>query len=387
MSDERPTPDPTAGPVPGPAAASDTDVTEDYEPEPATRRATTLAASLLATLAIVAVMAFLPAPYAVRGPGPTEDVLGAQDGQELIQIKDEQTYPATGELRLVTVSVSGGPGFPADALTVLRGWVDEKRSVVPVESVFDLDQSREEVDAENQAEMTSSQESATVAALTELGYTVPATLTVVGTVEGSGAEGVVADGDVLTSVDGDELVTYDDLVDDLAKTSPGDDVELGVTRDGEPTTVTVTMSDIQGRTSLGVYLDQQFDLPVDVQIQIEDIGGPSAGTMFALGIIDKLTPEDEANGHVIAGTGTMSVDGQVGAIGGIRQKLYGAQRDGATWFLAPTSNCNEVVGNVPDGMHVTAVSTLTEALAAVTAIGQDDTDGLPTCEQAVEGKG
>jgi PDZ domain-containing protein len=120
-------------------------------------------------------------------------------------------------------------------------------------------------------------------------------------------------------------------------------------------------------------------MPVDITISIDGIGGPSAGTMFALGIIDKMTKEDEADGVVIAGTGTMDVSGDVGAIGGIRQKLEGARRDGATWFLAPESNCDEVVGHVPDGLHVARIATLHEAREAMTAIGAGKGSTLATC--------
>ncbi|MGO2042737.1 MAG: YlbL family protein, partial [Cellulosimicrobium funkei] len=221
---------------------------------------------------------------------------------------------------------------------------------------------------------------ATVAALTELGYDVPATLTVEGTVPDSGSDGVVEPGDVIVALDGAPVRTYQDLIDGLAAVAPGDDVTLRVQRDGAETDLTVATTDGGDTALLGVFIDPAFDFPVDVEIQIEDIGGPSAGTMFALGIVDQLTPEDEANGVVIAGTGTMSVEGDVGPIGGIQQKLYGALRDGATWFLAPQANCPEVVGNVPDGLHVAAVATLADARAAMEAIGAGEGDSLPTCE-------
>ena len=141
----------------------------------------------------------------------------------------------------------------------------------------------------------------------------------------------------------------------------------------------VTGTKDDGTAQIGIYIDPTFDFPVDVKISIDDIGGPSAGTMFALGIIDKMTPEDETGGKDIAGTGTIDVNGEVGAIGGIRQKLAGAHRDGATWFLAPASNCDEVVGHVPDGLRVAKISTLHEAREAVTAIGAGKGDDLPTC--------
>ncbi|MFF3065564.1 PDZ domain-containing protein [Oerskovia sp. NPDC057915] len=352
---------------------------EDYTPPPVTRRSLTLGVSVLATTLLVAGLAVMPAPYVVRSPGPTQDTLGAQNDQDLIQIEGAETYDSTGELLLTTVSVAGGPGYPANLVQVVEGWAERSRSVRPVEETFPRDVTQEQSEQESQQEMLSSQETATVAALTELGYEVPATLTIQGAAKDTGAEGVVEAGDVITTVDGKDVVTYQDLIDELATVTPGEDVVLGVERAGEAVDLTITTQESDGKAILGVFIDPAFDLPVDVSIQIEDIGGPSAGTMFALGIIDRLTPEDEANGTVIAGTGTMSVEGNVGPIGGIQQKLYGAVRDKATWFLAPASNCDEVVGNVPEGLNVVKVSTLEEARDAMVAIGAGEGESLPTC--------
>ena len=118
---------------------------------------------------------------------------------------------------------------------------------------------------------------------------------------------------------------------------------------------------------------------VKVTITPGDVGGPSAGLMYTLGVIDMLTPQQETGGLTIAGTGTMESDGTVGAIGGIRQKMIGAKHDGATWFLAPASNCDEVAGHVPAGMRDVAVSTLDEAYQALVAIGEGRTDRLQLC--------
>lgn len=209
----------------------------------------------------------------------------------------------------------------------------------------------------------------------------PVTLSAVETAEDSGASGVVEPGDVIASLDGEPLASSEDLLERLTTIDPGTDVTLGVVRDGTPTDLTVTTGAVEGQdgSRLGVVVQSSFDFPVDVSIQIENIGGPSAGTMFALGIIDRLTPEDEANGQVIAGTGTMDLAGQVGPIGGIRQKLDGAVRDGATWFLAPAANCDEVVGHVPEGLQVAKVATLAEARAAMVAIGAGEGSTLDTC--------
>lgn len=380
---DRPT---SPGPVPFPEL-----LTEPVEPHrpPVTRRALLQSGGMLLTAVLLVVLLLMPVPYAVYSPGPTLDTLGSHDGQELITIEGAETFESTGELRLTTVSTTGGPGYPSSVLGVLQGWLSGSRQVVPVESVFPQDATQEQLDEQTQAQMVSSQENATVAALEELGYTVPVTLTVHDTVEGTGAVGVLEPDDVLLSYDGTELGSYGQLIDLLDATEPGSTVTLGVRRDGEDVDVDVVTGSREGEdgSQLGVYIDPTFDPPVDVTIQIDRIGGSSAGTMFALGIIDKLTPEDEAGGQVIAGTGTMDLNGDVGPIGGIRQKLAGAVRDGATWFLAPADNCAEVVGHVPDGLRVVEISTLHEAREAVEAIGAGTADDLPTCTASAAAAG
>lgn len=118
---------------------------------------------------------------------------------------------------------------------------------------------------------------------------------------------------------------------------------------------------------------------VSLSMHVDDIGGPSAGLMYTLGAIDKLTPQEETGGRTIAGTGTIDQEGKVGPIGGIQLKMLGARRDGAGWFLAPKSNCKQVVGHVPSGLREVKVSTLDEAYAALTAIGKGEGGSLPRC--------
>ncbi|WP_342766627.1 YlbL family protein [Xylanimonas oleitrophica] len=360
---------------------------EPAAPAPVGPRALVLSASLLATALLSAVALVLPTGYAVRAPGPTEDTLGSQrvgSGQDarempLVEIEGAETYPASGQLRLTTVSVGGGPVSNVYAGDVLAAWASPARAALPVEAVFPAGVTQEQQREESAAQMTSSQENATAAALTELGYDVPATLTVAGTPEGSGAAGVVEEGDVVRSLDGRPVATHADLLGELDQVTPGDDVVLGVERDGRPQDLTITTTDGGSRAALGILVSSQYDFPIDVSIRIEDIGGPSAGMMFALAIIDVLTPEDELQGQVVAGTGTMDVDGAVGPIGGIEQKLRGAVRDGAAWFLAPADNCPQVVGEVPEGLRVVRVATLAEARDAVEAIGAGRGEALPTC--------
>ena len=229
--------------------------------------------------------------------------------------------------------------------------------------------------------MTESQQSASVAALRELGYAVDRRqITVSSVEEDAPAASTVKAGDVIRAVDGRDVSEFAQLISALAAHEPGDEARLTLEREGQQIAAAVRLAaGDDGSARLGVSVVQGYELPIDVSIQIDKIGGPSAGMMFALGIIDALTPADELAGHTIAGTGTIDADGKVGAIGGIEQKMVASRRDGASWFLAPEANCSEVASHVPDGLQVAAVSTLAQARAAMTAIGRDQTDGLAPC--------
>lgn len=349
-------------------------------------RQLTVSLALLVTSVLVAAMVVLPSPYSVRSPGPTRDTLGSTDGHALIEISGAQTHPSSGRLLLTTVSALGSPQYQADLVHAVRGWFSSESSVYPLEAVFTPGRTQQQIDDANEADMISSQETATVAALTELGYDVPATLRIAGTPADSRAKGLLEEGDVVRSVAGRDIATYQDLIDALAAQEPGETVAVGVERDGSPVDVEVVAAEgPQGQAMLGVYVDPSFDLPVDVDIRIDDIGGPSAGMMFSLGIIDLLTPEDEVAGEVVAGTGTITVDGRVGPIGGLQQKLYGAARDGARWFLAAEDNCSQEDLVVPDGLRVLSVGTLAQARAAMSAIGAGTAGELTTCADARRG--
>jgi Lon-like protease len=360
------------------AAVGLADGVPDDVPAP-TARSITLAVSIVTTALLVAAASVIPLPYAISAPGPTLDTLGEFDGSPLISIEGAPTYPSTGELRLTTVSLAGGDRAPVSLVALIRGWLDEAKTVRPVEQVIPPDQTGEEIDEQNQAAMISSQERATVAALEELGYEIPTTLEIAGAMEGTGAFGVIEAGDVLVALDGGRLTNFADLSRRMDAVVPGAVVRVTADRDGTLIDLDVTTTDDgTGRALLGVLVDPEFEMPVQVTIKIESIGGPSAGLMFALGIIDRLTELDETGGARIAGTGTMDLTGEVGPIGGIGQKLIGARNDGAAWFLAPAGNCSEVA-SVPDGLRVVAVGTLAEARAAVEAIGAGRADGLPSC--------
>ncbi|MFV0252367.1 MAG: PDZ domain-containing protein [Beutenbergiaceae bacterium] len=348
-----------------------------------TPRFVTMVLAGAVTLLLLLWMLLRPVPYVVQAAGPTFNTLGDIDEVPLITVDGARTYATSGKLLLTTVTTAGGPEYPVYVGNVVAGWLTSDK-VVPVETVFDPSQTRQELDDASQAQMISSQENATVAALTELGYRVPAELTIVGAQQGLGADGVVREGDEIAAIEttGGQVAveTYNDLAQVLADTPPGSTVTLTVRRDGEARDLDiVTADDGSGGSVIGVFLDAEFDYPVDVEIQIDNVGGPSAGTMFALGIIDVLTPGELTGGEVVAGTGTISLGGAVGSIGGIRHKLAGAGAAGAEYFLAPASNCDEVIGYVPAGLQVIAVTTLAQARDAVESIGQGQAQDLPGC--------
>lgn len=378
--DPRPAPldAPHGEPDAGPVAPDDADAPPAAPP--LTRRVVTQTAALLVAALALAGLLAMPTGYVVRLPGPTYDTLGEDAGAAVITVAGTETFPSTGQLRFTTVSALGNQAQRVPVGRLLRAWVDPDEGVYPVEALFPSTLTPEETEQTHQAEMVSSQESASVAALRALGREVGETLTAVATDPTMGAVGIVEDGDVVVALDGTPVSAFEDLSALLDGIEPGDVAVVRVVRDGVELDLPVTTSaGPADRAYLGISLDRDFDLPVDVTMHIDRVGGPSAGLMFALGIMDMLTPEDETGGATIAGTGTIGTDGAVGPIGGITYKMRGALADGATWFLAPTSNCAEVVGDVPDGLGVVAVGTLDEAWDAVAAIGAGQTEDLPTC--------
>ena len=329
-------------------------------------------------------LAVVPSPYVVEKPGPVYNTLGSAEYEgektDLITIPDETVYPTEGSLDLLTVSVLGNPDNRLNWLTVASAWLDPSQAVVPMESVFPADVTTEQRDEQNQVAMVNSQQDAIAAALTNLGYDYPTELSVVSLADGAPAEGLIEAGDLIETVNGETVADITALRAALTASGAGTPVTIGLSRDGTDQSVEVAPIDIDGNVVLGINVKSEYKFPFDVNIQLDKVGGPSAGMMFALGIIDKLTPGSIHGGADVAGTGTIDQSGAVGPIGGIRQKLFGAKEAGAEWFLAPDANCDEVTGHIPDGLTVLAVSTLDESLAALDAIRTGgDTSDLPTC--------
>ena len=347
------------------------------------RRSTGWLIAVFAGIVIAALMGLVHVPYAVLKPGPVTNTLGnGPGGKPLITVEGKGTYPTTGALDFTTVSVFGGPNNPVNVWQWITGHFDQVAAVVPEDLVFPKGVTSTQVDQQNAAEMADSQQEAIAVALRGLGQTVPEVVTVKDLAKGSPASGVLRAGDVIVSIDGTAVTTPDGVRTAVRAHKSGENAVFTVRRDGKEQLLTVKTADSQGHAVVGVFLQAAFDFPIKVKINAGEVGGPSAGMMFALAVYDKLTPGALTGGATIAGTGTIDAVGNVGPIGGIRQKLAGARKGGATWFLAPAADCKEVVGHVPDGLRVVKVSTFAQARDAVEAIAARKAATLPTCTKA-----
>ena len=324
----------------------------------------------------VVVAITLPVPYVVLGPGVTLNTLGDDpNGKPILTITGGDVRDTTGHLNLTTVSVSGDN---VNALQALAGWLRGDQIVVPRASVYPPGQSEQQTNQQNAQDFTDSQNTAEAAAFCELGY--PKTFGVIG-VSSDNAKKYLKSGDELVSVDDHPVDSSDSLRAVLAKEKPGDTVVVRVNRDDKALALPIVLSaPNQGAdgASIGISVADACLAPYQIDFGLADeIGGPSAGLMFALGIVDKIGTDDVTDGRFIAGTGTIDSEGKVGPIGGIQLKMIAAQDAGASVFLAPADNCSDVLGNIPKGLDVVKVSTLADALSSLTAL--DEGGSVPHC--------
>jgi PDZ domain-containing protein len=338
--------------------------------------------SLLA--ALVAVAAFLPVPYVTESPGPTINVLGKSKDQPIISVTGHRTFPTDGDLRLTTVSVTN-PTHRIGLGEALAAWFDGARAVYPRDVIYPPEQSADQVEKQSAVEMVSSQDSAKVAALRALGYDLPTTVKVVAVSKGAPAQGRLRAGDLITSVDGTPTKNAQAVTRGVQAAGAGTPVTLEVRRGGATKTVTVTPEaspDDPPKALLGIQIQPSYDFPFDVKVRLgDDIGGPSAGLIFSLGVYDTLTPGSLTGGANIAGTGTISADGRVGPIGGIQQKIVAAADAGAKIFLVPPANCDSALHAdvTKDDILLVKAATLKSAVASLKAYAQDPSADLPSC--------
>ncbi|MCW0212807.1 MAG: PDZ domain-containing protein [Pseudonocardia sp.] len=303
--------------------------------------------------------ATVPTPWVAIGPGPAPNVLGDSEGKPVITT-NLPTYPTSGHLNMTTVQITDG----LTLFKALEMWANPERQVVPRASLFPPDESQEEIDQKNDKDFTDSQTNAAAAALTYL--KMPTRVFVGPQPPGLPANPALQTGDQILTVGGHPIDSVEDVRAALTGTQPGQQVTVRIQReDAGPQDVVVTLTQLagsaQGALGIGPVAKPMTD--DEITISLGGIGGPSAGLMFALAVVDKLTPGELTGGRNIAGTGEITSEGTVGPIGGIGLKLIGAHREGATVFLVPGQNCEEAKANPPDGLQLVRVDTLTDAVA------------------------
>ena len=327
------------------------------------RRAWTLLLSGVLVVVFVLVGSLVRVPYVSLGPGPTYDTLAGSADGPVVQVEGEQTFPTNGELRMTTVSLT-------DDMTLfgaLGFWVSGRYALAPREEYFKPGTTDEQVKQENVQQFQDSQSNAQVAALRKLGF--PVKVLAKEVVSGSPADAVLEAGDRLLVVNGKPITSDQDVIAALAGTRPGETISLTFQHEGQPErteSITLAQRD-DGRPEgfIGFQPIDRADVPFDVKFTLEDVGGPSAGLIFALALFDRLTPGELAGGTHFAGTGEINEKGQVGPIGGISFKVVAAREAGATAFLVPEANCAEAAAAAPEGLRLIKVANLDGALTAI----------------------
>ena len=346
-----------------------------------TLRGRTVVVGSTLTAVLVVAAAAIPIPYVAIGPGVTYDTLGSVEGVEVISFSGDdipasvtQDLPDRGHLNMTTISITDNvPLFEALGL-----WASGRYALAPREDYFPPDKTVEQVQAQDAQAFKDSQSAAEIAALRYLGYP---NVTYVGEIpDGSPSSGVLEPQDQIVDVDGTPITDFASLQAVLADSTPGQIVAVTVLRNGENVTEKVTLGsnpDVGDRGFLGIGAVERPVAPFTTSIALERIGGPSAGLMFTLGIIDKLTDDDLTGGQFIAGTGTIDPDGAVGPIGGVQLKLITAREAGATTFLVPADNCAEAITQIPDGLQLVKVASLNDAMTALDTLKAGGTP--PSC--------
>ncbi|MGA4851197.1 YlbL family protein [Streptomyces sp. G5(2025)] len=357
------------------------------------RRTATMLASTLMLIALLCAGVLIKVPYSEMSPGPTVNTLGDHDGEPVLQISGHKTYPTSGNLNMTTVRVTSAD-YKMNLAEAVYGWLAHDNIVVPHDTLYPNGKTEQQSTQENAEEFSQSQESAKVAALRELDLPVESQVIVATVFKGDPAEGKLHAGDVIQKVDGKPVKEMTDVAKLVTEHKPGESVTFTIVpvkeaaaaeKSGKKASRTeeikITTKKAEGgdRAIVGIEAGTDHTFPFTIDIKLADVGGPSAGLMFALGIVDKLTPKDLTGGKFVAGTGTITERGKVGPIGGIEMKTVGAREKGAEYFLTPKDNCAAAASDVPDGLTLVEVDTIEDAVKSLDKIRKGDTGALPSC--------
>lgn len=318
-------------------------------------------AYVLATAAVVTgVGSAVHLPDYSIGPGPARDV------GTMVRIDGHAPKRSSGSFLLTTVSVSERT---VTLLEGVRAWLDPSVSLISRDSIVTPGLDDEQQALMNVEAIEESKYAAEVVALRALDIEVPRIpgAFVLSVIPDSPAAASLRAGDVIVGVDGRAVAGPAELSKAIAARRIGQPVRLTVERAGvrrgfKLRTVESVLD--KGRPSVGIFVREAFRMPVDVSIDTGDIGGPSGGLVFALAIAGAVGHEDLTRGHRIAATGTISLDGTVGAVGGVRDKIAAARHVGADIFVLPADEV-ALARPVARGIRLIGVRTFDEAVAAL----------------------
>ena len=337
------------------------------------RRILTLLVAVLPILVFGVLVAAVTVPYVALGPGPTYDTLGEGEGKQVVAIEGTETKPTNGHLNMTTVA-------QRDGLTMgqaLALWLSGSEQLVPRNLVFPPEKSRDDIEKSQNADFQRSEDNAEFAALNYLKY--PQAVSVENVNDPGPSVGKLQNGDTVDAVDGTKVATVEEFSTILKATKPGQTIVVDYRRkNAPPGTATITLGKGEDRDYgyLGIAVRDAPWAPFTIDFNLANIGGPSAGLMFSLAVIDKLTTGDVNGGKFVAGTGSISPDGKVGSIGGITHKMSTAQDAGATVFLVPADNCDEARTVAGSSMELLKIETLPQAVDSLKALSSGGTPPL-----------
>jgi len=338
------------------------------------RRISTLMVAMAPIVVFGVLLAAVPVPYVALGPGPTFDTLGEVDGKPVVAIEGTEVKPTSGKLNMTTVSQRDGLTL-AQALAF---WASGNDQLVPRDLVFPPEKSREEIKESQSTDFQRSEDNAEYAALAYLKY--PMVVTVDRVNDPGPSHGKLQSGDGIDAVDGTKVPDLESFTTLMKSTKPGQQIAIDYRRRGGAAgtaRITLGSNDDREHGYLGIAVQDAPFAPFTIDFNLANIGGPSAGLIFSLAAVDKLTTGEINGGKFVAGSGSISPDGTVGPVGGVPHKMVTAQKAGATVFLVPADNCDEartVSGNTMELIKAENLQQTIEALETLTSGGEP-----PTC--------
>lgn len=332
-------------------------------------------------MGLLLLVGLAPFPYVREEAGQTFDSLGKYGDTDLLSIQntvDYPTYKTDGKLIVLTVASWGGPYGRLTWLDAMRTLIDDSVHILPSSFLYPESTSSEDIANEGQQMFASSESNAIAAAMSFLGIKTEYSLLVAQIDKGKPADGFLKPGDILKEFNGEEVTSFETILSSMKDVKPGAKIDVTVLRGTELLTFNFeTYENDEGRAVIGINVYSEVDPPMDIDVHLKDVGGPSAGLNFTLTIIEKLTSRDYTKGRTIAVTGEISPEGKVGPIGGLPQKIRGAIDSGASIMIIPIDNCANVPDDYSGEMRIVPVEDLRGAIGALSV---RDKKNLPSCD-------